>query len=65
MEEKVNIIIPAIELNDELLMCLKEIKKKQSFILTILILGEQMNRVFKCSPTLYLQQMNTGAPKSI
>ena len=59
MEEKVNIIIPAIELNDELLKCLKEIKKKQSFILTILILGEQMNRVFKCSPALYLQQMNT------
>ena len=26
MEEKVNIIIPAIELNDELLMCLKEKK---------------------------------------
>ena len=27
-KEKVNIIISAIELNDELLMCLKEIKKK-------------------------------------
>jgi len=28
MEDKVNIIIPAIELNDELLKYLKEIKKK-------------------------------------
>jgi len=32
MEDKVNIIIPAIELNDELLKYLKEIKKKQSSI---------------------------------
>ena len=49
MKELVNIIIPAIELNDELLKCLREINKinYSNFFVTIILDRDLKNKLLK------------------